>query len=88
VPFRIDDPRSIRRAERVGGQVRHLLPREVHGDPLSPEGLLVFHDFGWDLLDRCRDAGFERVSLCVYWSYLYGHLGCPQFYFRAIRGHG
>lgn len=85
VPFWIDREATVRRAERSGGEVRHLLPAAYHGDPLSAEGSLVFHDFGWDLLDWARSAGFAEVSLHLYWSYLYGHLGCPQYYFVARR---
>lgn len=83
VPFHHRRERSVRRAEGTGERLRHLLPPEYHGDPLSARGSLVYHDYGWDLLDLCRSAGFADVALRLYWSYRYGHLGCPQFYFRA-----
>ena len=85
VPFWHERERSVRRAERVGGELRHLLPPAYHGNPLSEEGSLVFHDFGWDFLEDLRRAGFEDVSLCWYWSYLYGHLGCPLHFFQGRR---
>lgn len=85
VPFWLDREATVRRAERSGGRVHHLLPAAYHGDPMSAEGSLVFHDFGWDLLDVARAAGFAEVELQLYWSYLYGHLGCPQYYFVARR---
>ena len=36
VPFWIDREATVRRAERAGGEVRHLLPPAYHGDPLRP----------------------------------------------------
>lgn len=88
VPFWIDREATVRRAERAGGEIRHLLPPAYHGDPMSAEGSLVFHDFGWDLLDLARAAGFAEVSMQLYWSYLYGHLGCPLYHFVARAGSG
>ena len=52
-----------------------LLPPEYHGNPVDPKGSLVFYDHGWDILDRCRAAGFADVYLLCYWSLLYGYLG-------------
>jgi len=48
---------------RIGpdGAIEHLQPPEFHGDPLGG-GVLCFHHFGWDLLDRLRDAGFATAS--------------------------
>ena len=48
---------------RIGpdGAIEHLQPPEFHGDPLGG-GVLCFHHFGWDLLDRLRDAGFAAAS--------------------------
>lgn len=41
----------------AAGVVEYLQPPEFHGDPLGG-GVLCFHHFGWDLLDKIRDAGF------------------------------
>lgn len=48
---------------RIGadGAVEHLQPPEFHGDPLGG-GVLCFHHFAWDVLDRLRDAGFAAAS--------------------------
>lgn len=69
-----------RRAEVVGGTVRHRVAPIYHGNPLSPDGSLVFTDFGWEVLAQLRQAGLTDVSLNVYWSYELGYLGI-QFYF-------
>ena len=60
VPFLDADERSVRRAEiDTNGEIRHLVEPEYHGDPVSPEGVLAFHSFGWDLLDALRECGFQ-----------------------------
>jgi len=76
-----------RRADIVDGRVRHLLPAIRHGNPLSPEGSLVFTDFGWDVLEQLRAAGLADVSLRVYWAYELGYLGI-QFYFSGRKAAG
>jgi hypothetical protein len=67
-PFFSTLDRSERRASIMpDGSVEHLMPPEMHGDPIRTEGALAFHHFGWSLLDDCRAAGFARVELglCV-----------------------
>lgn len=62
VPFYSDQDASEEVA-RIGtdGTIEHLKPPEFHGDPLGG-GVLCFHHFAWDLLDRLRDAGFTQAS--------------------------
>lgn len=83
VPFYIERELSERRARFEQGQLSHYLPEQYHGNPLSEKGSLVFHDYGWDLLADFRAAGFADIALCQYWSYFYGYLGEPQYYFHA-----
>jgi SAM-dependent methyltransferase len=75
IPFYAGSDTTIRRAELRDGEVVHLLPAQFHGNPISPEGSLVFYDYGWDLLDACRRAGFRDAYMVGYWSLLYGYLG-------------
>jgi len=84
VPFYVERSHSERRASFENGVLKHILPEQYHGNPLSEQGSLVFHDYGWDLLDDFRAAGFADIALCQYWSYFYGYLGEPQYYFHAI----
>lgn len=59
---------SVLRARlRDDGSIEHLLPPEIHGDPVSG-GVLCFHHFGWDLLDACVAAGFTRAHWVRTWS--------------------
>lgn len=88
VPFHLDKEKSQLRAKLVDGKLEHILPHVYHGNPLSDEGSLVFTDFGWNLLQDIRNAGFAKVELCFYWSEVYGHLGAGQHYIHAVKAEG
>jgi SAM-dependent methyltransferase len=63
-PF-LDAAASVVRARLdAGGGIEHLLPAEYHGDPLGA-GVLCFHHFGWDVLDRVRAAGFSHAQMIM-----------------------
>jgi len=66
------------------GNLVHDFPAAYHGDPLKPaEGVLCFHDFGWDILDAARDAGFAQATALAYHSLRFGYLGGWQLLFLA-----
>lgn len=68
VPFIESAADSVLRARvREDGSIEHLLPPEIHGDPVSG-GVLCFHHFGWDLLQACQAAGFRRAQWVRTWS--------------------
>ncbi len=73
-----------RRAACTDGRLELLEPALYHGNPLSPDGSLVFTDFGWQVLEDLRAAGLHAPTLDVYWSYELGYLGM-QFYFEATK---
>lgn len=51
--------RTVERARIRDGRVEHLLPPEYHGDRIRGQGkVLVFRDYGHDLLERLRKARF------------------------------
>lgn len=54
----VEDERWFRKP-----RTRELLPREVHGAPLHPEGVLVYQVPGWSLLDAMEEAGLEDVRI-------------------------
>ena len=84
VPFALDSPTTITRAiVHPDGTIEHLLPPEIHGDPVSSDGALCFYHFGWDFLDTLRDAGFVDASLSFFWSPELGYLGGYQFVITA-----
>lgn len=86
VPFIMSAHETLIRAQvSETGEVRHLLPAEYHGDPLSSEGCLCFYHFGWDLLEGLDAAGFESAMALLYWSRDYGYLGGEQALFLATK---
>jgi len=58
-----DGPQTIERARVRDGVVEHLLEPVHHVDPLRPEGILAFRDYGRDIVDRLRAAGFVDVRI-------------------------
>jgi len=84
IPFHAAENTSVTRAQLTDGRLEQLLPAAYHGNPVSADGSLVFTDFGWDMLDMMRKAGFSNVGVEVYGSVEYGHLGGGQIVFRAV----
>ena len=85
IPFHWENDISVVRARLSNGQLEHILPPAFHGNPVSADGSLVFTDFGWDLLDTMKEAGFLDVTVDVYAAAEFGHLGSGQLVFRLIR---
>lgn len=84
LPFFWTQEHTIVRATLTGnGELVYHLPPEVHGNPVSKEGSLCFHNFGWDVLDGLLDAGFSDAVAHLYWGPWQGHLGFPFFVFSA-----
>jgi len=67
-PFLALCPQTLVRARlREDGSIEHLLPPEMHGDPISG-GVLCWYHFGWDVLDAAREAGFARAEWHYSWA--------------------
>lgn len=63
-PF-LDQRDTVVRARLDGkGEIEHLLEPEYHGDPIGG-GVLCFYHFGWDVLDKCRAAGFSDAKFVM-----------------------
>jgi len=59
-----DAERTVERAIRENGKVRHLLPPEHHGDLIRGAGrVLAFRTYGRDIVDRLREAGFVHAEI-------------------------
>jgi SAM-dependent methyltransferase len=82
IPFHATHIKSEVRAKLTANVLEHLLPPQYHGNPISADGCLVFHDFGWDLMDTFIEAGFASAHCEVYGSDEYGHLGHGLIAFR------
>jgi SAM-dependent methyltransferase len=84
VPFILSSATTLTRATiDDAGQVTHLLPPEIHGDPLDDTGALCFYHFGWDFLDQLAEVGLEDTSISMFWEPHYGYLGGYQFIITA-----
>ena len=61
-----DAPHTIERARLVDGGVEYLLPTEYHVDPFKDNAqVLVFRDYGRDIVERLERAGFGQVRIEV-----------------------
>ena len=84
VPFLLGSAATVTRATiDASGTVTHLLPPEIHGDPLNQGGALCFYHFGWDFVDALAEAGFEDAGLSMFWDARLGYLGGYQFIITA-----
>jgi SAM-dependent methyltransferase len=55
----------VRARLRIDGSIEHLEPPEMHGNPLSKDGILACYHFGWPLFDDLQAAGFADVRIGV-----------------------
>ncbi len=83
IPFYYNSEETKQRARINNGKLEFLMPEQYHGNPVSKKGSLVFYDFGWDILEDCRAAGFKDAYLLSYYSLFYGHIGGLQMIFVA-----
>jgi len=58
-----DGPTTVERARLHGGKIEHRLEPIYHNDPMRAQGILAFRDYGCDILDRLRDAGFVEPEV-------------------------
>lgn len=54
---------TIERARVRGGAIEHLMEPAYHIDPLRGEGILAFRDYGLDIVERLRAAGFVDSAI-------------------------
>jgi SAM-dependent methyltransferase len=74
VPFSFKHETLVRAELDETGNVHHLVEPCYHGDPLSDQGVLSYYDFGMELLDEMKQAGFQETSLVCYCSKQWGYL--------------
>jgi SAM-dependent methyltransferase len=85
IPFDPVTHTTTVRARLADAGIEHVLPPQYHGNPLSFDGSLVFHDFGWDLLELVRAAGFAPAVCEVYSAEEFGHGGPGLLVFRFTK---
>lgn len=87
VPFTIDKFETTVRAQMDdNGQIEHLMPIELHGNPTDPaNGSLCYRHFGWDTLQELTDVGFTDARVHTYHSRHLGYMGSGQSVISAIK---
>ncbi|MBL9137235.1 MAG: methyltransferase domain-containing protein [Verrucomicrobiales bacterium] len=76
VPFDFaKDATVVRASVRTDGTIEHHLPPVHRGESDQPQDTLCFHEFGWDLLDAMREAGFNDVAAHIFTAPAYGYIG-------------
>mgnify|MGYP000981611591 CR=1 FL=1 len=84
-PFCITSHEHLVRAKLENGQIIHILPPEMHGDPVTGEGILCYHHFGWDVLDELKACDFKAVDVLLFDQVEYGfYTDEPLLIFRAV----
>jgi SAM-dependent methyltransferase len=89
VPLDLEVATTVTRATvDASGAVTHLLPPEIHGDPMDESGALCFHNFGWDFIDAMRDTGFDQADIVLFWDPRLGYLGGYQYVLNTCKPSG
>jgi len=83
-PFNFSHETVVRAVVNAAGEIEHLVEPCYHGDPMSDEGVLAYYDFGMELLDRLKDAGFRDCYLVCYTSNDWGYPS-PNVAFVALK---
>ena len=61
-----DEEETVERATIKDGEIIYLMEPEYHDDSIRGVGkVLVFHDYGQDIVDRLLSAGFSSVDIIV-----------------------
>lgn len=85
VPFDPAAARNLIRAVRDdAGNVQYLRAPLFHGDPLRPDGILVFAIFGLEMLTELEELGFVTTMWCLR-SPVTGILGSNSYVFSAVK---
>lgn len=64
VPLSQDEATTERAHRLATGEIEHRLPAEYHGDQLRGWGkVLVFRDYGRDIVSRLRSCGFDAAEI-------------------------
>jgi hypothetical protein len=80
------DQDTIARAVLDNGKVRFLMEPEYHGNPIGPQGSLVFSIPGLDILNEARTSGSSAVEMVAMSSRHYGIAAhTPVLVMRAVR---
>lgn len=72
-PFSFQHETVVRAVINESGEIEHRVEPCYHGDPLSSEGVLCYHDFGMEFLQELTGAGFQESFVVCYQSNEWGY---------------
>ncbi len=86
VPIYWDRDITVVRAEYEKNELKKLLDPVYHGNPIDPErGSLVFYDYGIDILEYLKKAGFSDAYFVAYSSISKCYLGYLPLIIEAVK---
>lgn len=86
LPFCANNFENIIRARvDTAGRINYLMPPEYHEDPLNPDGILCFTQFGWEMFEQLRNIGFSEAFALATWSQEFVYLDDDNLCFVAIK---
>lgn len=81
VPF-FSGEKTVERARLTNGGIEYLAPPVYHGDAIRGSNqVLVYRDYGEDILDRLKAAGFSKSKIVT--SEVHRYLGYGSYVFIA-----
>lgn len=81
IPFYFLNNTEARATLNNNGEIVFLKDKIYHGNPLSPEGSLVFTDFGWDIFDFIKTLNPNDFYIYIVNDIRRGHLHETSFCF-------
>ncbi len=86
IPFNIELEKTNVRAKIENKKLILLQEKEIHGNPLDSSGSLAFYNFGWDIFEKIKKAGFKDTYIHAILDDKTGNLTTyPMFNFVALK---
>ena len=74
-PMNFNEEHTVKRAALTEAGIEYFHEPVYHGNPISTDGSLVFYDYGFDLMDMVKAAGFSDAYFMPFYSIPDGHIG-------------
>ena len=74
IPFFPEKDETVVRAKIENGELIYLMEKEIHGNPMLKEGSLAFYNFGWDIMEMQKEAGFKDPYIVAVLDEKFGHI--------------
>lgn len=85
-PFERQSHETFERAMRNSdGSITYFAPPEYHGNPLLKEEILCYRHFGWDVIEKFKQAGFQSARIGLSWSEYFMNMGPEQIVLVAVK---